>query len=44
MLVATMLVNGVRKIYTFNVSDFEAFDEIEVLTPEATQTQRNRGS
>ena len=32
-LVATMLGNGVRRIYTYNRSDFEAFEEIEVLTP-----------
>jgi hypothetical protein len=32
-LVATMLGNGVRKIYTLNRSDFEPFDEIEVLVP-----------
>ena len=32
-LVATMLENGVSKIYTFNVRDFAPFSEIEVLTP-----------
>ena len=32
-LIATMLGNGVRKIYTFNRSDFELFEEIEVLEP-----------
>jgi hypothetical protein len=32
-LIATMLGNGVRKVYTFNRGDFEPFDEIEVLTP-----------
>ena len=32
-LAATMLGNGVRKIYTLNASDFRPFDEIEVLTP-----------
>ena len=32
-LVATMLGNGVRKIYTLNRPDFEPFDEIEVLVP-----------
>lgn len=32
-LVATMLGNGVRRIFTFNTSDFVPFDEIEVLTP-----------
>ena len=30
---ATMLGNDVRKIYTFDRSDFEPFDEIEVLAP-----------
>lgn len=34
-LVATMLGNGVKKIYTFNVTDFEPFADIEVLVPEA---------
>ena len=32
-LIATMLGNGVRKIYTFNRSDFDLFEEIEVLVP-----------
>jgi hypothetical protein len=32
-LVATMLGNDVRRIYTFNRRDFEAFSELEVLTP-----------
>lgn len=32
-LVATMLGNGIRKIYTLNRADFEPFDEIEVLSP-----------
>jgi predicted nucleic acid-binding protein len=32
-LVATMLGNGVRTIYTFNREHFERFDEIDVLTP-----------
>jgi len=32
-LVATMLANGVRRIHTFNRSDFERFSELEVLTP-----------
>jgi len=32
-LIATMLGNGVRKIYTFNTGDFEPFDEIEVVRP-----------
>ena len=32
-LVATMLENGVTRIYTFNVRDFAPFSEIDVLTP-----------
>ena len=32
-LVATMLANGVRRIYTYNRSDFETFAELDVLTP-----------
>jgi len=32
-LVATMLTNGVRRIYTANTCDFEKFDEIEVMNP-----------
>ncbi len=36
-LVATMLGNGIKKLYTFNAGDFEDFDEIEVITPEAPQ-------
>jgi predicted nucleic acid-binding protein len=32
-IVATMLANGVRRIYTFNTADFEAFDELTVSTP-----------
>jgi toxin-antitoxin system PIN domain toxin len=32
-LVATMLENGVTRIYTFNVSDFAPFAEIEALIP-----------
>jgi predicted nucleic acid-binding protein len=32
-LVATMLANGVRRIYTFNRSDFEVFEELMVLAP-----------
>jgi len=34
-LVATMLANAVRRIYTFNVKDFEHFPEIEVIEPNA---------
>jgi len=33
-LVATMLGNNVRRIYTYNRADFERFEEIQVLTPE----------
>jgi toxin-antitoxin system PIN domain toxin len=32
-LIATMLGNGVRRIYTLNRADFEPFDEIKVLAP-----------
>lgn len=32
-LVATMLENGVRRIYTFNRSDFVRFIELDVVTP-----------
>jgi toxin-antitoxin system PIN domain toxin len=32
-LVATMLENGIRRIYTFNTDDFAPFSQIEVLTP-----------
>lgn len=32
-LVATMLANGIKRIYTFDRSDFEQFTEIEVLVP-----------
>ena len=32
-LVATMLGNGVRRIYTFNAKDFEPFQELEVIVP-----------
>lgn len=32
-LVATMLSNGVTRIYTFNQEDFSKFKEIEVLMP-----------
>lgn len=32
-LVATMLSNGLTRIYTFNQEDFFKFEEIEVLTP-----------
>lgn len=32
-IVATMLANGVQRIYTFNTADFEVFAEVSVLTP-----------
>lgn len=32
-LVATMLSNGVRRIYTFNKEDFKKYKEIKVITP-----------
>jgi toxin-antitoxin system PIN domain toxin len=32
-LIATMLGNGVRRIYTFNAKDFEPFQELEVIVP-----------
>lgn len=32
-LAATMLSNGVNKIYTFNARDFKFFSELEVINP-----------
>jgi predicted nucleic acid-binding protein len=32
-LVATMLENGVKRIYTYNRDDFEPFGELEVISP-----------
>jgi predicted nucleic acid-binding protein len=32
-IVATMHVNGVQRIYTFNTDDFEVFPDIAVVTP-----------
>jgi len=32
-LVATMLANGITRIYTYNQSDFAKFGEIEAITP-----------
>jgi uncharacterized protein len=32
-LVATMLANGISRIYTFNGPDFAAFSELAVVTP-----------
>jgi len=34
-LVATMLGNGVQRLYTFNVAHFQVFQEIEVHVPQA---------
>ncbi len=33
-LAATMIENGVKRIYTYNRADFEIVRELEVLTPE----------
>jgi toxin-antitoxin system PIN domain toxin len=32
-LAATMLANGVQRIYTFNTTDFESFEELTTSTP-----------
>ncbi len=32
-LVATMLANNIRRIYTFNIVDFEVFPELTVTAP-----------
>lgn len=32
-IVATMLANGVQRIYTFNTGDFQVFPELTVVTP-----------
>jgi hypothetical protein len=32
-LAASMLANNVNRIYTFNISDFEVFTELVVVTP-----------
>jgi predicted nucleic acid-binding protein len=32
-LAAVMLAHGVRRIYTFNIDDFELFSELAVLKP-----------
>ena len=34
-LAATMISNGVKRIYTYNTSDFAKYAGIEVLTPDA---------
>jgi predicted nucleic acid-binding protein len=36
-LVATMLANGVTRIYTFNVKDFQPFPEITVIEPKVSE-------
>ena len=33
-LIATMLVNGITRIYTFNARHFQPYQEIEVIVPE----------
>jgi hypothetical protein len=33
-LVAVMLANDVKRVYTFNTSDFDAFTELTVQEPE----------
>jgi predicted nucleic acid-binding protein len=32
-IIATMQANDIRRIYTFNTGDFEAFSELAVVTP-----------
>jgi predicted nucleic acid-binding protein len=32
-IVATMQANNIRRIYTFNISDFEMFPELTVYAP-----------
>ena len=32
-IVATMQANNIRRIYTFNTSDFQRFPELTVVTP-----------
>jgi predicted nucleic acid-binding protein len=34
-IVATMLANGIQRIYTFNPKDFEVFPELTVIAPSA---------
>jgi predicted nucleic acid-binding protein len=38
-LIATMLGNGVCRIYTFNVKDFEPFQELEAIVPNTAPPQ-----
>ncbi len=35
-IVATMLATGMKRIYTFNIDDFEPFSELTVLQPGAS--------
>ncbi|MBI4902826.1 MAG: hypothetical protein HY820_04275 [Acidobacteria bacterium] len=32
-LTATMVANGIHRIYTFNTADFQVFPEISVVRP-----------
>jgi hypothetical protein len=32
-IIATVLANGVQRIYTFNPGDFQRFAELTVVTP-----------
>jgi predicted nucleic acid-binding protein len=36
-IVATILANGVQRIYTFNTDDFEKFQELAVVAQEASR-------
>ena len=42
-LVATMLANSIKRIYTFNVADFAMFSELSVVLP-AAQLEQEQGS
>lgn len=33
-LAATVIENGVKRLYTYNSADFELIPDLEVLTPE----------
>jgi predicted nucleic acid-binding protein len=43
-LAATMLSNGVKRIYTFNTKDFEPLADIEVLTPPEPEPEKDEPS
>ena len=43
-IVATMLANGIRRIYTFNVDDFEVFSELVVVHPNTLPVGQPRPS